>query len=334
MNVKAKSTKIDNTEELSQLVETDTLPNLSTDEITKLRRHALMRRFWRSASNYWKDDSGRRARVLTATLVIIILLSLATSYAMNLWNRAIFDALQNLNGAAVLRLSMLYLLLLVASVVVAIALVFARMTMQRGWRAWLTDHLFDRWLQHGRYYQLNLISGDHQNPEYRIADDVRVATEAPIDFATGVLTATLSAITFIVVLWTIGGALTVQISSHTVTIPGFLVIAAVLYAVIASASMVLIGRRFVTASENKNQSEAEFRYARSLACGRTAKVSRYLAGRRRSVTASTRRSPRCCVAGATSASKPCVRLLFRKPATTFLASCPFSCARPNFSMAR
>ena len=43
-----------------------------------------------------------------------------------------------------------------------------------------------RWLTAGRYYQLNLVSGDHKNPEYRIADDVRIATEAPVDFVTGV----------------------------------------------------------------------------------------------------------------------------------------------------
>src|SRR5262249_1553323 len=143
---------------------------------------------------------------------------------------------------------------------VAIALVFARMTMQRHWRAWLSNHMLDRWLRNGRYYQLNLISGDHQNPEYRIADDVRVATESPVDFGTGVLSAVLSAITFIVVLWTIGGALTIEIGTNNITIPGFLVIAAVLYAVIASISMVFIGRRFVAVSERKNQSEAEFRY--------------------------------------------------------------------------
>ena len=256
MSAKTKSKETENTEEL---VEAEALADLSREEVTKLRRRALLRRFWRSASHYWKDG-GRLAWLLTGVLLVIILLSLATSYGMNVWNRAIFDALQNRDGATVLWLSMLYVLLLVASVVVAIALVFARMTMQRRWRAWLSNHLLDRWLHHGRYYQLNLISGDHQNPEYRIADDIRVATEAPIDFATGVLTAVLSAITFIVVLWTIGGALTVEIGGNRITIPGFLVIAAVLYAVIASASMVLIGRRFVTVSENKNQSEAEFRY--------------------------------------------------------------------------
>src|SRR5262249_29356709 len=130
----------------------------------------------------------------------------------------------------------------------------ARMTTQRHWRAWLTDHMLDRWIRSGRYYQLNLISGDHQNPEYRIADDVRIATEAPVDFAAGVLSAVLSAVTFIVVLWTIGGALSLEIGDNTFTIPGFLVIAAVLYAVVASASMVFIGRRFVVVSEGKNQS--------------------------------------------------------------------------------
>ena len=259
MSPKSKSDKPKNSRENKELEEFD-ISDLSKEEVTKLRRRALLRRFWHSASHYWKQDGGRLAWVLTGALFVIVLLTLAASYGMNVWNRAIFDALQRLDGASVLTLSMLYFLLLVVSVIVAIALVYVRMTVQRRWRAWLTKHLLDRWLRHGRYYQLNLISGDHQNPEYRIADDVRIATEAPVDFATGLTTAVLSAITFIAVLWTIGGALTVEIGGKSITIPGFLVIAAVLYAVIASGSMVLIGRRFVTVSENKNQSEAEFRY--------------------------------------------------------------------------
>ena len=71
-----------------------------------------------------------------------------------------------------------------------------------------------RWLKSGRYYQLNLVSGDHKNPEYRIADDVRIAMESPVDFVTGVTQAFLSAATFIVVLWTIGGALELQRRRH------------------------------------------------------------------------------------------------------------------------
>jgi vitamin B12/bleomycin/antimicrobial peptide transport system ATP-binding/permease protein len=115
-------------------------------------------------------------------------------------------------------------------------------------------------LKGGRYSQLNLVRGGHENPEDRIADDVRVATEAPMEFATGLLTAILSGATFIVVLWTIGGGLTFSVAGVTLTIPGFLVVAAVIYAVVASGSMVFIGRRFVSVSENKNQAEAEYRY--------------------------------------------------------------------------
>ena len=135
------------------------------------------------------------------------------------------------------------------------------MTTQRRWRAWLNGHVLDRWISSGRYYQLSLIPGDHKNPEYRVAEDLRLACEAPIDFAVGIFSALLSAITFIGVLWFIGGALTVQLGGTTLTIPGFLVIAAILYAVLASGAMALIGRRFVAASENKNQAEAEYRYA-------------------------------------------------------------------------
>jgi vitamin B12/bleomycin/antimicrobial peptide transport system ATP-binding/permease protein len=117
-----------------------------------------------------------------------------------------------------------------------------------------------RWLKNGRHYQLNLLGGGHKNPEYRIADDLRIATEAPIDFATGVITASLSAVTFVVVLWSIGGALTVHVESIVITIPGFLVVAAMIYALVASGAMIAIGRRLVTVSEKKNEAEAEYRY--------------------------------------------------------------------------
>jgi vitamin B12/bleomycin/antimicrobial peptide transport system ATP-binding/permease protein len=233
---------------------------LDDEASNRLRRRLLLRCFWRSARGFWGSGGDRLAWLLTGTILLTVLLYLAAAYGMNVWNRAIFDALERRDGGTVLYLSLIYVPLLAASVVVMLLQVYARMTTQRRWRAWLNDHLLDRWLKNGRYYQLNLVGGDHQNPEYRIADDVRVATESPVEFATGLLTAILSAATFIVVLWTIGGALTFDLAGVTITIPGFLVVGAVLYAVLASGSMVFIGRRFVTVSENKNQAEAEYRY--------------------------------------------------------------------------
>src|SRR5262245_47060776 len=96
------------------------LAELSGEQIKKLRRRALLRRFWRGALYYWKERGSRAAWLLTSGLLVIILLGLATSYGMNVWNRAIFDALQKHDGPSVLQLSLLYVLLLAASVAVAI----------------------------------------------------------------------------------------------------------------------------------------------------------------------------------------------------------------------
>ena len=228
----------------------------ATDE--RQQRQSSLRRFWQTASQYW--SRGSSAWVLSGTLMLVIVCLLAAAYAMNAWNRAMFDGLQNRDVATVGKLSLLYFVILAASVLLSIFQVHARMALQRRWRAWLTHNIVDSWLAHGRYYQLNLVRGDHANPEYRIADDVRIATESPVDFVSGVTQAILSAAMFIVVLWTIGGALDISIGSLTLHIPGFLVVAALLYAIIASGSMMLIGSRFVQASERKNQAEAEYRY--------------------------------------------------------------------------
>src|SRR6266705_1117562 len=202
----------------------------------------------------------RGAWVLTVSLLILIALQIFVQYRINVWNRSIFDALQARDSGAVLFQALMFPLLAAASVVLAVGAVFARMTTQRRWRAWLSGHVVDRWLANGRYYQLNLVPGDHQNPEGRIAEDLRIATDAPVDFSAGVLQAVLSAITFIGVLWTIGGPLSFRVGETWIVIPGFLVIAAVAYSLIASALMVGIGRGFVAASERKTQAEAEYRY--------------------------------------------------------------------------
>jgi vitamin B12/bleomycin/antimicrobial peptide transport system ATP-binding/permease protein len=235
-------------------------PHGAVADAGEVGARSLLQSFWRSARGFWGPRGTRLAWVLSAALLAIILLNLAASYGMNVWHRVIFDALQASDSDTVLHLSMLYLPLLAGSVFLSVMQICARMTMQRRWRAWLNDRLLDRWLKNGRHYQLDLMRGAHKNPEYRVADDVRIATEAPIDLATGLATAVLSAVTFIAVLWTIGGALTIHVAGAALTIPGFLVVAAVLYAAAASGTMLVIGRRLIAVSEGKNQAEAEYRY--------------------------------------------------------------------------
>lgn len=242
-----------------EVVEPD--PELSPEEAEQVRKRYLLTRFWISAHGYWGAAGDRLAWPFTIGLLTLIVGTVAFQYGINVWNRSIFDAIEKRDSATVFHLTAIFFPLAIGSVILAVAQVYARMAIQRRWRAWLTNSIITRWLASGRYYQLNLVSGDHKNPEYRIAEDLRIATDSPVDFVAGVTSALLSAATFIVVLWTIGGALTLRLCGTELTIPGFLVLAAVIYAAIASGSIVTIGRRFVQTSEDKNQAEADFRYA-------------------------------------------------------------------------
>ena len=230
---------------------------LSEEEVRQATRRYLFKRFWSSALGFWRT---RYAWVLTAGLVGVVIAHLVVQYGINVWNRKFFDALQSRDTATAFTQGVIFPLLVIASVIQAVMFVHFRMAMQRNWRKWMTDHVVSGWLANGRYFQLNLIKGDHANPEHRIAEDMRFGTDAPVDFASGLLQAVLSALTFIVVLYFVGGSLTIPFGQGEITIPGFLVIGAVIYAVIASGSMVFIGKRFVAVAENKNQSEAEYRY--------------------------------------------------------------------------
>src|SRR5882724_10470638 len=227
-------------------------------DVGKAAQKPLVRVFWRTARGFWSaPNSWKVAWLMTACLIALVLGQLIFQYQLNVWNRTIFDALEKKDSATVLTQALIFVPLAAGSILVAVCVVYARMRTQRRWRAWLTEHTITRWLAKGRYYQLNLIEGDHKNPEARIAEDIRIATEQPVDFAVGILSAVLTSATFMGVLWSVGGNLTIG----GFFIPGYLVIAVVIYCIVISGLMMLIARSFVPTAERKNQTEAEFRAA-------------------------------------------------------------------------
>jgi putative ATP-binding cassette transporter len=169
------------------------LEAFASGEKERLRKKYLVRRFWRAARGFWSRDRGDRLRwVLVIGLVAVIAGYVAAQYGINIWNRSIFDGLQQHDRARVLMLSASFFPLAAATLLCSMANVIVRMGAQRRWRAWLSDAIISRWLKNGHSYQLNLVSGDHDNPESRLTEDLRISTEAPIDFTVGVLQAGLS----------------------------------------------------------------------------------------------------------------------------------------------
>lgn len=186
-------------------------------------------------------------------------LQLALQYRLNYWSRDFFDAFGRRDGPALRTEALLFLLLAGMSIIVAILSVWARMTTQRKWRAWLTRHLIDRWLANDRFRELHFQQSEDRNPEYRIAEDARVATDAPVSMAAGLLTALLNVITFVGILWNVGGDLVVEVFGHVLTVPKYLVITVVIYSALLTLAMTVIGRRMIRVIAGKNAAEAQFR---------------------------------------------------------------------------
>ena len=166
-----------------EIVEPD--PKLSPEEAEQVRKEYLLTRFWISARGYWGRNGDKLAWVFSTGLLILIVANVGFQYGINVWNRAIFDGIEKRDSIAVFHLTAIFFPLAIGSVALGVAQVFVRMSIQRRWRTWLTVSVISRWLSNGRYYQLNLVGGDHKNPEYRIAEDLRTATDSPVDFVAG-----------------------------------------------------------------------------------------------------------------------------------------------------
>ena len=219
----------------------------------------LLSRFWQSASGFWSGRSAWRAWPLVVLLVATVLLQLWAQYGLNFWNRDFFDAIGRRDAADLWEQALRFVPLAAASIFLAIVSVWGRMTMQRTWREWLSNHLYDYWLENDHYIRLRFVPGDHQTPEFRIAEDVRIATDLPIDLTIGLFSSFLTAITFIGVLWSVGDGLVISFSGFTFNIPGYLVMSVVVYSILLSAATLLIARHLVHVLEENKRNEAELR---------------------------------------------------------------------------
>jgi vitamin B12/bleomycin/antimicrobial peptide transport system ATP-binding/permease protein len=219
-------------------------------------------RFWAFASGFWRKAPAV-SWPLTIGMAVLTLIQIAVQYRLNYWNRDFFNALEQRDADRLWEEAWLFAPLAAASIALSVAAVWGRMTTQRKWREWLTRHLLALWLKDGRYRALQFVTGEHQNAEYRICVDARIATDAPVDMVVAVFSAVIAAGVFTNVLWTAGGSLTVTVGGHPLTIPGYLVLGIAIYAFTFTAWTLVIGRRLPDVIQSQNQAEAEMLAAAS-----------------------------------------------------------------------
>ncbi|CEJ10921.1 Inner membrane ABC transporter ATP-binding protein YddA [bacterium YEK0313] len=222
--------------------------------------HKVVRDFFALACGWWSGTTARRAWFLTAALAALLVVNVGINFLVNAWNRRFFDALEATETATVAWAVVAFVGLVLGAAAVGVGVVMSRETLQVRWREWLVATLLDRWIGRQRYYRMGLAGTEPANPEYRIADDTRMATEPIVDFAIGLLSSLVSALTFVGVLWMVGGSLTIHVGDGRFVVPGYMVLAAIVYGVAMSGLMLWIGRSLPGAVARRNEGEAKLRF--------------------------------------------------------------------------
>ena len=220
-------------------------------------------RVWALSLPYFQSEDRWRARGLLAACVGLNLGMVYMLVLLNDWNRVFYDALQNRNAEVFWQQLRVFGLLAAGYILIAVYRFYLTQLLELRWRAWMTRDYLQRWLSHHAFYQLELGALGGQatdNPDQRIQEDVQQFTADTVSLSLGLLDASVTLLSFIGILWTLSGGFAFALGESQYELPGFMVWAAVAYALAGSLIGHWIGRPMAQLNFAQQRYEADFRH--------------------------------------------------------------------------
>lgn len=221
---------------------------------------AFLRQFFKIAGPYWRSERKKTAIFASIALFFLTVLQVGVPVAINRWMRALFDALEAREMAQFAQLSGILLVIIVSNVTIVNFHLRVKRRLQIDWRDWLNERVWNGWMAEGRHYELAFIPGLHDNPDGRIAEDVRNATEYAIDLAHALIYDLLLLISFTQILWSLSQAPYLVVGGTAYFLPGYLVWLAIAYAGVGTVVALALGRPLIRAVDRRQTAEADFRF--------------------------------------------------------------------------
>ncbi len=227
---------------------------------------------WRLALPYFRSEEKWAARGLLLSIIVLNLTLVGANVVLNYWNGAFYDSLQNKNWGLFIQLLFTYrtgedgfmpgfVPIVAVLIPLSIYRTYLNQLLQIRWRRWLTDHLLTDWLSDRAYYTIGLTADPAglgtDNPDQRIAEDLRKYVEDTLRLGLGLLSNVVNLFNFALILWTLSGAVTLL----GITIPGYMLWAAIFYAAIGSVLTHYVGRPLAMLSFQQEKVEADFRFS-------------------------------------------------------------------------
>jgi vitamin B12/bleomycin/antimicrobial peptide transport system ATP-binding/permease protein len=222
-----------------------------------MQKSRFLTAFWALARVYWMSPERRKGLPLLAMVVGLSLMLVWVEVLFTAWNNDFFNALQNKDQPEFFRQLGQFTLIAVLYIVSAVYRFYFQQMLQIEWRTFLTEKFLAEWLKDQAHYRLSLVDRGTDNPDQRIAEDLRLFVDSTLSLALGLLSAVVTLATFVTILWNLSGAL--EVAGYV--IPGYMVWVALVYAVIGSWLTHVIGRPLVPLGFNQQRFEADFRFS-------------------------------------------------------------------------
>src|SRR5882757_2535914 len=225
-------------------------------------KRGFLRQAWDLAWPYWKSEEKWSAIGLLAAVIALNLFTVWLNVRFNYWNNDFYNALQQYDWSEFWKQFAIFGVLASAFIVVGVYSSYLRGILHIRWRRWLTERFLRDWLEDQAYYRMQLNQATTDNPDQRISDDLNRFASISLTLSLGLLSSFVTLVSFLSILWTLSGALTIPLGGGTsIVIPGYMVFAALIYAVAGTMLTRWIGYPLIRLNFDQQRYEADFRFS-------------------------------------------------------------------------
>jgi putative ATP-binding cassette transporter len=215
---------------------------------------------WRISAPYFNSDDKWAGRGLLAAVISIELATVYLTVLFNKWNNVFYNALQERNQAVFTYQIGYFCVLAAFWVGLKVYQLYLNQWLQIRWRNWMTNRYLGGWLHDANHYRMQLLGDAADNPDQRIADDTQRFVEQTLALGIGLLSAVVTLASFIFILWVLSNEAPLHLFGRDIPIPGYLVWAALIYALLGTILTHLIGWPLVGLNFQQQRYEADFRF--------------------------------------------------------------------------
>ncbi len=182
------------------------------------------------------------------------------SVRLTKWSGTFYDALQNLDKVEFQKQILVFAILAFIFIITSLLKTVSRLWYSLEWRIWKTENIVNKWIKGNNYYIAKAINKEIDNPDQRIANDIKEFSTISIELFLGIIQAVTTLISFIIILWSLSGVFEFKLYKYTINIPGYLVWVALIYALLGTYLTHKIGRPLSEILFKGEKKEADFRY--------------------------------------------------------------------------